>query len=84
MSPDTAGGGGFRGAWLGGRGGSFPPPMFAYTKAWTGFPSSTFACLFIVTAICAVWMHWTVVHMLHSGSPELADHFDTEHVSTRA
>ena len=82
--PDNVGSVGGLVGMLGGLGGFFLPPMFAYTKAWTGFPSSTFACLFIVTAICAVWMHWTVVHMLHSGSPELADHFDTEHVSTRA
>ena len=69
---------------LGGLGGFFLPPMFAYSKAWSGLPSSTFACLFVVTAICAVWMHLTVVHLLNHHSPQLANHFDTEHVSTRA
>ena len=68
---------------LGGLGGFFLPPMFAYSKEWTGFPSSTFACLFLLTVACAAWMHWTVVHMLHHNSPELADHFDTDHVTTR-
>jgi hypothetical protein len=24
-----------------------------------------------------VWMHWTVVQMLHQQSPELATHFET-------
>ncbi len=57
---------------LGGLGGFFLPPLFAYTKAWSGFPTSTFFVLFILTAICLAWMHWTVVHMLHEGSPELA------------
>ena len=46
---------------LGGLGGFFLPPLFAYTKAWSGFPSSTFFVLFLLTAACSVWMHWTVV-----------------------
>ncbi len=61
---------------LGGLGGFFLPPMFAYTKAWFGFPSSTFFVLFILAAICALWMHWTVVRMLHSESPDLARHIE--------
>jgi NNP family nitrate/nitrite transporter-like MFS transporter len=62
---------------LGGLGGFFLPPLFAYTKSWFGFPSSTFFVLFVLTAICAVWMHWTVVHMLHQESPELARHLES-------
>ena len=61
---------------LGGLGGFFLPPMFAYTKDWFGFPSSTFFVIFVLTAVCALWMHWTVVHMLHEGSPQLADYFE--------
>ena len=67
---------------LGGLGGFILPPLFAYTKLWTGFPTSTFFTLFVLTAICAVWMHLTIVRMLHDQSPELADHFDTHHIST--
>ena len=81
--PDNVGSVGGLVGMLGGLGGFFLPPMFAYSKEWTGFPSSTFACLFLLTVACAVWMHLTVVQLLHQGSPELADHFDTEHVSTR-
>lgn len=61
---------------LGGLGGFFLPPLFAYSKAWSGFPTSTFFVLFILTAICLAWMHWTVVHMLHGQSPELATHLE--------
>jgi NNP family nitrate/nitrite transporter-like MFS transporter len=57
---------------LGGLGGFFLPPLFAYTKAWTGFPTSTFFVLFVLVALCALWMHLTVVRMLHDESPELA------------
>ncbi len=57
---------------LGGLGGFFLPPLFAYTKAWSGFPSSTFFVLFLLTVVCAAWMHWTVVQMMHRDTPELA------------
>ena len=57
---------------LGGLGGFFLPPLFAYTKTWSGFPTSTFFCIFILVAICGLWMHVTIVKMLHDKSPELA------------
>lgn len=82
--PDNVGSVGGLVGMLGGLGGFILPPLFAYTKAWTGFPTSTFFVLFILTAVCAVWMHLTIVGMLHEQSPELADHFDTEHVDTRS
>lgn len=62
---------------FGGLGGFVLPPLFAYTKEWTGFPTSTFFVLFVLTAICAVWMHWTVVHMLQHEAPELSRHFES-------
>ncbi len=61
---------------LGGLGGFILPPLFAYTKAWSGFPTSTFFVLFLLIAACAVWMHWTVVHMLHAEAPELAKNLE--------
>ncbi len=61
---------------LGGLGGFFLPPLFAYTTAWSGFPSSTFFVLFVLAVICALWMHWTVVHMLHQESPDLSRHIE--------
>lgn len=70
--PDNVGSVGGLVGMLGGLGGFFLPPLFAYTKVWSGFPTSTFFVLFVLTAVCALWMHWTVIHMLHSQSPELA------------
>ena len=70
--PDNVGSVGGLVGMLGGLGGFFLPPLFAYTKQWSGFPTSTFFVLFILTVICAAWMHWTVVHMLHTHSPDLA------------
>ena len=38
---------------------------------------STFFVLFLLTAACFAWMHWTVVHMLHHESPDLARHLES-------
>ncbi len=75
--PDNVGSVGGLVGMLGGLGGFFLPPLFAYTKVWSGFPTSTFFVLFLLTAACALWMHWTVVHMLQHESPELARHLES-------
>ncbi|WP_308162132.1 nitrate/nitrite transporter [Microbacterium sp. ISL-59] len=62
---------------LGGLGGFILPPVFAYTLALTGLPTSTFAILFVLTAACAVWMHLTVWRMLHRHSPQLAGRLES-------
>ena len=46
--PDNVGAVGGLVGMLGGLGGFFLPPLFAYTKAWSGFPSSTFFVLFLL------------------------------------
>jgi MFS transporter, NNP family, nitrate/nitrite transporter len=64
---------------LGALGGFFLPPLFAYTAAWTGMPQATFFVVFVVTLIAAIWMHVTVVSMLHAASPDLRDKFEHDH-----
>jgi NNP family nitrate/nitrite transporter-like MFS transporter len=64
---------------LGALGGFFLPPLFAYAAAWTGMPQATFFVIFLVTLVAAVWMHWTVISMLHMASPELKDKFEHDH-----
>lgn len=63
---------------LGALGGFFLPPMFAYANRWTGLPQSTFFVLFVLTAIAALWMHFTVVKLLNSASPNLANKFELD------
>ncbi len=64
---------------IGALGGFFLPPMFAYATAWTGAPQATFGVLFLVTLWAALWMHWTVVKVLHQASPDLTNKFEHDH-----
>jgi NNP family nitrate/nitrite transporter-like MFS transporter len=74
--PDDVGAvGGLVGS-LGALGGFFLPPLFAYAAAWSGMPQATFLVVFVVTLIAAIWMHVTVMSMLHRASPDLADKFE--------
>ena len=75
--PDNVGSVGGLVGMFGGLGGFVLPLLFAYTKVWSGFPTSTFFVLFLLTTTCFVWMHLTVVRMLHQESPELARHLET-------
>ncbi len=82
--PDDVGAVGGLVGMLGGLGGFFLPPLFAYTKAWSGFPSSTFFVLFVLTGVCLAWMHSTVVRMLHAESPTLSRHIENPHAFEEA
>lgn len=61
---------------LGALGGFFLPLLFAYVASFTGMHQSTFFVLFIVVAWAAIWMHVTVVKMLHRASPDLENKFE--------
>lgn len=54
---------------LGGLGGFFLPPMFAYAELWSGFPTATFFVMFLLTLVCAVWMHIVVLRLLREHAP---------------
>jgi NNP family nitrate/nitrite transporter-like MFS transporter len=64
---------------LGALGGFFLLPIFGYAVALTGMPTAVFGVLFLLTLACLVWMHLTVVSMLHRSSPQLANAFEHPH-----
>jgi len=71
---------------LGALGGFFLLPVFGYAVALTGIPTALFGVLFLLTLVCTLWMHLTVVHMLHRNAPDLTDDFEQpvlETASTR-
>lgn len=79
--PDNVGSVGGLVGMLGGLGGFFLPPLFAYTKAWSGFPTSTFFVLFVLVAVCALWMHVTILRMHERHAPGIARHIDDHDVT---
>jgi NNP family nitrate/nitrite transporter-like MFS transporter len=64
---------------LGALGGFFLPPLFAYSAAWLNMPQATFMVVFALTVVAALWMHFTVVKLLHQASPELTHKFELPH-----
>jgi NNP family nitrate/nitrite transporter-like MFS transporter len=61
---------------LGALGGFFLPPLFAFCYEWTWIPQSTFFVLFVLTAVSFVWLHLTVLGILHRASPHLEHKFE--------
>ena len=61
---------------LGALGGFVLLPLFGYSVQITGLPTALFGVLFVLTLVCSIWMHLTVVQMLHHSSPELSDKFE--------
>ena len=74
--PDNVGSVGGLVGMLGGLGGFFLPPLFAYSKQWSGFPTSTFFVLFVLVLVCAGWMHVTILRMHEKHSPHIAREID--------
>ncbi|MCX6430477.1 MAG: NarK/NasA family nitrate transporter [Actinobacteria bacterium] len=65
---------------LGALGGFLLPPLFVSVKGWTGLPQSTFIVLFLLTLVASLWMHFTILRMLHRASPELTNSIETKYV----
>lgn len=67
---------------LGALGGFLLPPLFVSVKEWTGLPQSTFIVLFLLTLVASVWMHVTILRMLHRASPEISNQIESKHSVT--
>jgi NNP family nitrate/nitrite transporter-like MFS transporter len=61
---------------LGALGGFFLPPLFAYCAQGTGLPQTTFGVLFVLTGVSFLWLHLTVLKMMHQAAPHLKNKFE--------
>ncbi|MDR6760086.1 NNP family nitrate/nitrite transporter-like MFS transporter [Flavobacterium sp. 2755] len=55
---------------IGGLGGFFGPIIFGYLLNYTGLWTSSWIFIFIVSVLCLLWMHRTIIKALRSKSPE--------------
>jgi NNP family nitrate/nitrite transporter-like MFS transporter len=64
---------------LGALGGFFLPPLFAYCAKATGLPQTTFGVLFLLTGVSFLWLHLTVLKLMHQAAPHLEHKFELKH-----
>lgn len=64
---------------LGGLGGFVGPIVFGELLKWTGIWTTCWISLTALVAVCLVWMHWTITHMMNEKQPRLAKQFERLH-----
>lgn len=63
---------------LGGLGGFFCPIIFSYLLTFTGFWSSSWIFVLLLSAICLIWMHHTITKMMNNTQPNLSKQIETK------
>jgi NNP family nitrate/nitrite transporter-like MFS transporter len=63
---------------IGGLGGFFGPIIFGYLLTSTGFWSSSWIFILVLSAICLIWMHRTVTKIMNEKQPELSKVMERE------
>lgn len=61
---------------LGGLGGFVGPIVFGAMLKSTGIWTTCWLSLTVLVAICLVWMHWTITHMMNEKQPRLSKQFE--------
>jgi NNP family nitrate/nitrite transporter-like MFS transporter len=55
---------------IGGLGGFFGPIIFGYLLNYTGLWTSSWIFIFVVSVLCLIWMHRTIITAMRSKSPD--------------
>jgi len=55
---------------IGGLGGFLGPIIFGYLLNYTGLWTSSWIFIFLVSVLCLLWMHRTIINAMNSKSPE--------------
>jgi NNP family nitrate/nitrite transporter-like MFS transporter len=61
---------------IGGLGGFFGPIIFSYLLTTTGIWSSSWIFILLFSAICLIWMHYTVTKIMNEKQPILSREMD--------
>lgn len=61
---------------IGGLGGFFCPIIFGYLLTCTGFWSSSWIFILLLSAACLIWMHITVTKIMNEKQPNLSKEMD--------
>ncbi|MBK0370450.1 MFS transporter [Flavobacterium agrisoli] len=61
---------------IGGLGGFIGPIVFGYLLSFTGFWTSSWMFILILSLICLIWMHRVIVKMTHERLPDYAKDID--------
>ncbi len=61
---------------IGGFGGFIGPIVFGYLLSFTGFWTSSWLFIFVLSLICLIWMHKVIVKMTSERMPEIAQDMD--------
>ncbi len=64
---------------IGGLGGFFGPIIFSYLLNFTGLWTSSWLFIFIISTICLIWMHNTIINILRKKAPGFTR--DIEHTN---
>ncbi|MHC0446188.1 MFS transporter [Flavobacterium sp. 3-218] len=61
---------------IGGLGGFFGPIIFGYLLDYTGLWTSSWIFIFILSVLCLLWMHRTIIKAMRRKSPDFTRHIE--------
>lgn len=64
---------------IGGLGGFFGPIIFGYLLNSTGLWTSSWIFIFVISSICLIWMHNTIIRILRVKNPEFSRDIEHDH-----
>lgn len=64
---------------IGGLGGFVGPIIFGYLLNYTGLWTSSWIFIFVISVLCLLWMHRTIINVLRTKSPNFTRHIEDNH-----
>lgn len=64
---------------IGGLGGFVGPIIFGYLLNYTGLWTSSWIFIFVISVLCLLWMHRTIINVMKTKSPNFNRHIEDNH-----